>query len=314
MFSLSIERQPLRQCIYFVRQHIRNVVADMAPQRVPARSDIALPPGAQGFDAELPAIGELGFQQDGVVHVFLLHSPYDTAVPGGSQVESVCFVDMGKCYQISAARNCFQELLPLLATCSATYAAVQVHTARRFSSAPDHVFVITCKHLDARVALPLHGPIEDALQNRKPEGVGIGVLDGRGSIPTPGFESAGFKDLFDRMIHPYVVNQFERGRLAIEGKFSVDRTKWPPPWQMGWLIRNGLAHGGTVHFDLRRNPNPNPVIWHGLSISAKQQDEVILGNFVNVGDLIVLSLEMEEDLNGPLPSVPMEDQPRRVLA
>lgn len=229
-------------------------------------------------------------------------------------MESVCFGDMGKCYQISAARNCFQELLPLLATCSATYAVVQVHTARRFSSAPDHAFVITCKHLDARVALPLHGPIEDALQNRKPEGVGIGVLDGRGSIPTPGFESAGFKDLFDRMIHPYVVNQFERGRLAIEGRFTADRTKWPPPWQMGWLIRNGLAHGGTVHFDLRRNVNPNPVIWHGLSISAKQQDEVILGNFVNVGDLIVLSLEMEEDLDGPLPSVPMEDQPRRVLA
>ena len=56
------------------------------------------------------------------------------------------------------------------------------------------------------------------------------------------------------------------------------------------------------------------MIWHGLSISTKQQDEEILGNFVNVGDLIVLSLEMEEDLNGPLPSVPMEDQPRRVLA
>ncbi len=202
----------------------------------------------------------------------------------------------------------------MLATCSATYAAVQVHTAGRFSSAPDHAFVITCKHLDARVALPLHGPIEDALQNRQPEGVGIGVLHGRGSIPTPEFESAGFKDLFDRMIHPYVVNQFERGRLAIEGRFSADRTKWPPPWQMGWLIRNALAHGGTVHFDLRRNPNPNPVIWHGLSISAKQQDEVILGNFVNVGDLIVLSLEMEEHLDGPLPSVPMEDQPRRVLA
>jgi len=71
---------------------------------------------------------------------------------------------MGKCYQISAARNCFHELLPLLANCSATYAAVQVHTARLFSSPPDHAFVITCKHLDARVALPLHGPIEDALK------------------------------------------------------------------------------------------------------------------------------------------------------
>ena len=182
------------------------------------------------------------------MHVFLLRYPNDNPVRERSQVESVCFVNMGKCYQISAARNCFQELLPLLATCSATYAAVQVHTARRFRSAPDHAFVITCKHLDARVALQLHGPIEDALQNRKPEGVGIGVLDGRGSIPTPGFESAGFKDLFDRMIHPYVIKQFERGRLAIQGRFSADRTKWPPPWQMGWLIRNGLAHGGMVHF------------------------------------------------------------------
>jgi hypothetical protein len=83
---------------------------------------------------------------------------------------------------------------------------------------------------------------------------------------------------------------------------------------MATPVADGLAHGGRVHFDLRRNPNPNsnPVIWHGLSISAKQQDEAILGNFVNVGDLIVLSLEMEEDLNGPLPFVPIEDYPRRV--
>ena len=221
---------------------------------------------------------------------------------------------MGKCFQISSSRGCFQELLPLLATCSATYAAVQVHSARRFSSAPDHVFVIICRHLDSRVALPLHGPIEDALQNRVPEGIGIGVLQGRGSIPTPGFESAGFKDLFDRMIHPYVVNQFERGRLSIEARFSTDRTKWPAAWQMGWLIRNGLAHGGMVHFDLRRNPNPSPVCWRGLSISANQQGNTILGNFVNVCDLIVMTLDMEEDLAGPLPFVKMEDQPRNVLA
>ncbi len=220
---------------------------------------------------------------------------------------------MGKCFQISSSRGCFQELLPLLATCSATYAAVQIYTTGRFSSAPDHAFVIICKHLDSRVALPLHGPIADALQNRFPEGIGIGVLQGRGSILTPGFESAGFRDFFDRMIHPYVVNQFEQGRPSIEKRYSTDRSKWPAPWQMGWLIRNGLAHGGMVHFELRRNPNPSPVCWHGLTISAKQQGKPILGNFVNVGDLIVLSLEMEEDVAGALPFVPMEDQPKNIV-
>jgi hypothetical protein len=79
---------------------------------------------------------------------------------------------------------------------------------------------------------------------------------------------------------------------------------------MGWLIRNGLAHGGTVHFDLRRNPSL--VCWRGLSISASQQGDTILGNFVNVGDLIVMTLDMEEDLAGPLPFVLMENQPRNV--
>ena len=78
--------------------------------------------------------------------------------------------------------------------------------------------------------------------------------------------------------------------------------------------RKVLTHGGAVHFDLRRNQNPSPVIWHGLSISAAQQGNPILGNFVNVGDLIVLSLEMEEALAGALPFVPMEDQPRNMLA
>ena len=81
---------------------------------------------------------------------------------------------------------------------------------------------------------------------------------------------------------------------------------------MGWLIRNGLAHGGTVHFDLRRNPNPSLVFWRGLSISASQQGDTNLGNFVNVGDLIVMTLDMEEDLAGPLPFVLMENQPRNV--
>ena len=221
---------------------------------------------------------------------------------------------MGQCFQISSSRSCFQDLLPLMATCAATYAALQVHTTGRFSSSPDDAFVIMCRHLDSRVALPLHGLIDDVLQNRIPEGVGIGVLHGRGSSLTRAFQSAGFSDLFDRMIHPYVVNQFERGRVSIEERFSSDRTKWPAAWRMGWLIRNALAHGGTVHFDLRRTSNPIPVCWRGLSISASRQGDTILGNFVNVGDLIVLSLEMEEDLAGSLPSVPMEDQPRSVLA
>lgn len=68
-----------------------------------------------------------------------------------------------------------------------------------------------------------------------------------------------------------------------------------------------------MHFDLRRKPNPRPVRWHGLSIDADYQGHMILGNLVNVGDLIVLSLEMEEELAGPIPFAQMEDQPKNSL-
>ncbi len=164
--------------------------------------------------------------------------------------------------------------------------------------------MISRKHLDARVALPLHGLIEGVLVNQIPGGVGVGVLPSRDLTPLPGVYSAGFRDIFDRMIHPCVVNQFERGRILVEKKFGNDRTQWPSPWQMGWLIRNGLARGGKVHFDLRHARNPSAVRWHELTICAEEQGTPILGNFVNVGDLIVLSIEMEESLAGPLPFCP----------
>jgi len=53
------------------------------------------------------------------------------------------------------------------------------------------------------------------------------------------------------------------------------------------------------------------VHWRGLTISIDHQDQPILGNLLNVGDLIVLSLEMEEAISGALPWVDMNDQPTK---
>ncbi len=65
------------------------MVSNVATQYVPARPEISLPPSAQSLDAEHPAFGQLGFQQYGVVHVFLLRHPNANAVRERSQVESV---------------------------------------------------------------------------------------------------------------------------------------------------------------------------------------------------------------------------------
>ena len=69
-----------------------------------------------------------------------------------------------------------------------------------------------------------------------------------------------------------------------------------------------------MRFDLKKSPNPEPVCWHGLSISAAQQGNPILGSFLSVGHLILLLLDIEEALAGAFSFTPMEDQLRSVLA
>jgi hypothetical protein len=48
----------------------------------------------------------------------------------------------------------------------------------------------------------------------------------------------------------------------------------------------------------------------GQSTKAKpfHQGQTILGNFLNVGDAIVLSIEMEQSLSGKVPWLHMRDQ------
>jgi hypothetical protein len=108
---------------------------------------------------------------------------------------------------------------------------------------------------------------------------------------------------------PFLTNQYERHQVELFEKHKGDRTKLPDPWQAAWLIRNGLSHNGKVHFDLKRKPTHAPVRWRDLLITTDHQGHQILGNFVNIGDLMVLSLDMEEALTGPLPWVPLNEQP-----
>ncbi len=95
-----------------------------------------------------------------------------------------------------------------------------------------------------------------------------------------------------------------------------DWTKLPQAWQMAWAIRNGLSHNGKVHFRPPKQtskkppqtPAPAPVHWRGLKIGPENQGQIILGNLLNFGDLIVLSLDMGEELAGKVPWLLMRDQ------
>jgi hypothetical protein len=222
---------------------------------------------------------------------------------------------MGKCYQITHRQNCYQDLMPLLASCAGIYAAVHARLYQSVPSNPSDSFVIECKYLDARVVLPLHGPIEAAIENVEPQVISVGVLPGRASGATPlQHQLSGFVKIFDTLMQPYLTNQYERHKAAMLQRHHSDRTKLPQAWQMAWAIRNGLSHNGKVHFEPPKQTSkkppqtPAPVHWRGLKIGPENQGQIILGNLLNFGDLIVLSLDMEEELAGKVPWLLMRDQ------
>jgi hypothetical protein len=219
---------------------------------------------------------------------------------------------VGAYYQLSQERPFSQEIYPLLISCSAIYIAASCRSNQGCASKPEDACVIDCRHINARVVLPLHGFIEHALGGLPLVGMGVGVLPGRRRALSDPTLTSGFRDVFDRMIQPFLVNHFVRGRETIEKRHTEKRPSWPSSWQMGWLVRNALSHDGKVYFESGKRGDqgrttPKPVHWRGLEIRPEDQGTPILGNLVSFGDLIILALEMEEAERGPIPWIPMSE-------
>lgn len=75
----------------------------------------------------------------------------------------------------------------------------------------------------------------------------------------------------------------------------------PTHGRCGWRVRNAFSHGGLVHF---QNAKQSPVQWRGLTLSPTDNGTRLLRDRLNEVDLVVLVLDMEEDLHGPLQQVP----------
>jgi hypothetical protein len=74
-----------------------------------------------------------------------------------------------------------------------------------------------------------------------------------------------------------------------------DTKNWPPNINFGRVVRNAIVHGGKINFT---NPNADPVSWRGLTFSPADNGIVAVNaGLLSGGDLIVLMLEMELELN-----------------
>jgi hypothetical protein len=194
-------------------------------------------------------------------------------------------------HQLKPTDALFEDInVLLIAVASLATAATLRVDGKAVFGAGDYV-TIEGRHLDIRVRLPLHGPVEAAIANRKPDLIELSELTGRDPERSYSTKTGGFANNVDALFLPFLVSYFQRHRAEVEAKHKPDRLAWPPSWQMGWALRNAASHGG-VAFERRCQ---KPVAWRGLSFGPSDEPAKSLLKLLNAADTLLLLLEMDKD-------------------
>lgn len=152
---------------------------------------------------------------------------------------------------------------------------------------------IQAKYLQKEVRVPLVGPVEAALANRKPDEVQLNVVHGITSS-SHAYWTIGFEEFINAIFLPFLVSYHQRYRPEIEARHRQGRTSWPASWQMSWALRNAVSHSGKVF----EKATQAPVAWRGLIFGPSDEPARTILSLINGGDILLLLLDMEEARKG----------------
>ena len=194
-------------------------------------------------------------------------------------------------YPLTSKHALFEDVNVLLVSLASLATAASVHVDGKANFNAGDYLTIEGRHLDLRVRIPIHGPVEAAIANKKPDLIEIAVVAGRDVERDHLTVTGGFANYVDTLFLPFLVTFFQRYRSHIEGKFTKDRLAWPPSWQMGWAVRNAVSHGGVAF----ERPAQKPVVWRGLAFGPADEPGKSLMKLLNGADLLLLLFDMEQE-------------------
>lgn len=197
-------------------------------------------------------------------------------------------------YHITKRTGFFNELSTLLIALQGVAVAAELHVSGKVEHQPGDYLTVEAKHLNARVRLPLFGPVQAALANKEPDLIELTVVPGKDAEREYAHWTSGFQRFADAIFLPFLVSYHEAHRPQVETRFSAGRHTWPNPWQMSWAVRNAVSHNGRVF----EKPTQRPVAWQGLVFAPADEPASKLLTLINGGDLLLLMLEMEEARTG----------------
>ncbi len=143
------------------------------------------------------------------------------------------------------------------------------------------------------IKFPLHGPLELALQNLRPESIEFTIEDIQQSNIQSNDLITVLKETTDNIFSPYFVIFYENNFQLAKDKYGTNYSTWPETWRMAWAVRNALSHDGRIYF---RDLNYQPITWNNVTISPENQNEEIR-QYINFADMVLLIFDMEDNLN-----------------
>jgi hypothetical protein len=160
---------------------------------------------------------------------------------------------------------------------------------------PAEYIALSSLQFEASVSLPLLGPFLSAMRNESLSA--IKVLIGHKSVESPTgeveYDTYGFGSLLKRVNAVIFSSFYESVSPWLEANLSTNVYAWPAVCNFGRVVRNAIAHRGHIHF---KSPTAPPVTWHHLSYGPADTGKSIIGTELGLGDLFLISLEMDAEL------------------
>lgn len=153
---------------------------------------------------------------------------------------------------------------------------------------------IECKQFPLEVHLPLSGPVQAALNEKRPDKIQVNFERTTIAQKSYHLNTSGFSEILRHTISPIFVDFYENAKHSVERQYGNGYEHWPPIWNFARVVRNACAHGGHLHMV---GQNPRPVSWHHLNYNQALNGRQIVGYDLSVGDMLVLLFELGDELD-----------------
>jgi hypothetical protein len=196
-------------------------------------------------------------------------------------------------FEVKKSSKCYTEIDSLIIIIASLAISFEYKISGKAIYNPGDCAVLEGLSSGKMIRLPLHGPVEAALKDLKPDLIEITIEDLEPTTKTYQVTTSALQKTINYIFTPFFVTFYENNYSEAETKFGSTHTTWPVSWRMGWIVRNVLSHNGKVFF---KNLSTPPITWKGTVISPAQQNTPI-SNILNFTDTLLLLFDMETDLS-----------------